>query len=103
MIYTNIYPPQKLSVKHILSSLKKQDLSDFLSQWYLKNKPIKTKKEYMFFLQRSYSFVLVFSLKKNKLKVYKMFNYKPMLKTFLCKWTFFSPFGQHLASYWSTQ
>lgn len=38
MIYTNIYPPKKLSVKHFLSSPEKQDLSDFLSQWYLKKK-----------------------------------------------------------------
>lgn len=44
MIYTNIYPPKNLSVDNVfLSSPEKQDLLDFLSQWYLKYKQIKTK------------------------------------------------------------
>lgn len=62
MIYTNIYPPKKLSINNVfLPSPEKQDLSDFLSQWYLKYKQIKTKNNRCFFLQRSYSFVLSFS------------------------------------------
>lgn len=46
MIYSNTYPPKKLSVNYIFhSSPEKQDLSDFLSQWCLKYKSVKTKKQ----------------------------------------------------------
>lgn len=43
MICTNIYPPKKMSVNNVFLSSEKQDLSDFLSQWYLKYKQTKTK------------------------------------------------------------
>lgn len=101
MIYTNICPPKKLSVNNVLlSSPEKQDLSDFLSLWYLKYKQIKTKNNRCFSTKELFICAWLFIKKKG---VTKKSNYKPMLKTFLCRRISSpSPLHQHSASDWST-
>lgn len=71
MICTNIYPPKNRPVNNVFLSSEKQDLSDFLSQWYLKYKQTKTKKTIGVFLQSGYSFVLALTLKKKKKEIQK--------------------------------
>lgn len=88
MIYTNIYPPKKLSINSVfLPSPEKQDLSDFLSQWYLKYKQIKTKNNRCFSTEKLFICAQLFIKKR----CYKKSDYKSMLKTFLSKGTFFFP------------
>lgn len=86
MICTNIFPPKNLSVNNVfLSSSEKQDLSDFLSQWYLKYKQIKTKNNRCFSTKGLFIYAQLF-IKKKKRDIAKY------LTTNLCK----NILGQHL-------
>lgn len=69
MICTNIFPPKNLSVNNVfLSSSEKQDLSDFLSQRYLKYKQIKTKNNRCFSTKGLFIYAQLFIKKKEILQ-----------------------------------
>lgn len=71
MICTNIYPPKNRPVNNVFLSSEKQDLSDFLSQWYLKYKQTKTKKNNRCFSTKRLFICACLDIKKKKKEIQK--------------------------------